>query len=116
MSTRVNMGTKMADSLIYEFNRRHFKGETLYEVYKSPSSAKIRSWENIKHTCEGLNGWNLHIVGASCHTYSCIYAFKYTDTLTGEVFVVIRKETNANTYDLYMTVEEYEANVFDVVA
>jgi hypothetical protein len=30
--------------------------------------------------------------------------------------MVIRKETSANTYDLYMTVEEYEANVFDVVA
>lgn len=106
MSTRINMGTKMADSLIAEFNRKYYKGETLYEVYGKCSSAKVRSWESIKRTCEDLNGWNLHITGASSHSYSCIYAFNYTDD-EGKNWIILRKETSRNTYDLYLDPDVY---------
>lgn len=104
----VKMGTKKAEELIYDFNRRYYKGETLYDVYGSCSKDKRDSWEKIRRTCESLNGWNLHITGASCHTYSCMYAFQHIDPDTGKVFVVLRKETRSNTYDLYMPMAEYE--------
>lgn len=99
----VKMGTKKAEELIYDFNRRYYKGETLYEVYGRCSSAKVNSWERIKRTCGELKGWNLHITGASSHQYSCMYAFKNED---GNI--VLRKETSCNTYDLEMTPEEYD--------
>lgn len=102
MATNVKMGTKRAEELIYDFNRRYYKGETLYEVYGRCSSAKINSWERIKRTCEELKGWDLHITGASSHQYSCMYAFKNDD---GNI--ILRKETSANTYDLVLTPEEY---------
>ena len=105
---KVNMGTKKAEELIYDFNRKHYKGTTLYDVYNSCSKDKRDSWEKIRRTCEELDGWNLHITGASCHQYSCMYAFKYVDEETGEVFVVLRKETASSTYDLYLPAAEYE--------
>jgi hypothetical protein len=113
MATIVKMGTKKAEELIYDFTHKYYKGETLYEVYGRCSSAKINSWEKIKRTCEEMNGWNLHITGASSHQYSCMYAFQHIDDETGEVFIVLRKETSCNTYDLYMTVEEYERSTPD---
>lgn len=105
---KVNMGTKKAEELIYDFNRRYYKGVTLWDCYKSVSSDKARSWRDIERECDRLNGWNLHITGASCHQYSCMYAFQHIDEETGEVFVVLRKETVGNTYDLYMPMAEYE--------
>lgn len=64
---------------------------------------KMESWEKIRQTCNELNGWNLHITGASSHQYSCMYAFENED---GNI--VLRKETSANTYDLILTPEEYD--------
>lgn len=98
----INIGTKKADELIYDFNRIHYKGVTLYDAYGSFSRKKMESWEKIRRTCEELNGWNLHITGASSHQYSCMYAFKNED---GNI--VLRKETSVNTYDLILTPEEY---------
>ena len=103
MAKIIKMGTMKADELIYDFNRTHYKGTTLYDVYGSFSRKKMESWEQIRRTCEELNGWNLHITGASSHQYSCMYAFKNED---GNI--VLRKETSANTYDLILTPEEYD--------
>lgn len=108
MATKVNMGTQRAYGMIADFNRKYYKGETLYDCYKSVSSAKVRSWEAIKRQCEELNGYNLHITGAGSHMYSCIYAFDQIDDNTGELLsVTIRKETAGNTYDLVLTVDDY---------
>lgn len=109
MATRVNIGTKKAEELIYDFNRKYYKGTSLYDVYQSCSMAKAHSWEQIKSTCNRLNGWNLHITGAGSHNYSCMYAFNRTDEETGEIIgVTLRKETKGNTYDLELTTEEYD--------
>lgn len=108
MATKVNLGTQRASEMIREFDRRHPKGTTLYDVYQSCSSAKVESWEKIKRECESLNGWDLHITGAGSHNYSCIYAYKKMSEDGMAVQIVIRKETVGNTYELYLTVEQYE--------
>jgi len=100
---RVNNGTQKAKEMIWDFNHKHYKGESLYDVYGSFSRKKMESWESIRRTCNELDGWNLHITGASCHQYSCMYAFKDED---GNI--VLRKETSCNTYDLVLTPEEYD--------
>jgi hypothetical protein len=102
MATVVKMGTKKADEMIHDFNRTYYKGESLYDCYNSCSKDKRESWEKIRKTCNDLQGWNLHITGASSHQYSCMYAF-YNEAGN----VVLRKETSANTYDLEMSREEY---------
>lgn len=102
MATIVKIGTKKAEELIYDFFHTYYKGTTLYEVYGTCSAQKRSSWEQIRRTCEELNGWNLHITGASSHQYSCMYAFQNEN---GDV--VLRKETSANTYDLIISPEEY---------
>jgi hypothetical protein len=103
MAKIIKIGTKKADELIYDFNRTYYKGVTLYDVYGTCSAKKRSSWAQIRRTCEEPNGWNLHITGASCHQYSCMYAFKNED---GNI--VLRKETSCNTYDLVLTPEEYD--------
>lgn len=103
MAKIIKIGTRRAEELIYDFNHTYYKGVTLYEVYGTCSAKKRSSWEKIRRTCEELNGWNLHITGASSHQYSCMYAFKNED---GNI--VLRKETSANTYDLILTPEEYD--------
>ncbi len=103
---KVNMGTKKAEELIYDFNHKHYKGTTLYDVYGRCSKAKVESWEKIRRTCDELKGWDLHITGASCHQYSCMYAF-YNESGN----IVLRKETSCNTYDLEMTLDEYSESV-----
>jgi len=105
---KVNMGTMKAEELIHDMNHKHYKGTTLYEVYGSPSSAKVQSWENIRRTCDELKGRRLHIVGASCHHYSCIYSFPITDADGVITDMVIRKETYGNTYDLTMSIDDYD--------
>ena len=102
MAIKINMGTKKANELIYDFTHYYHKGVTLYDVYDNYSSDKRDSWKKIKKTCDELQGWNLHITGASCHQYSCMYAFKNEN---GNI--VLRKETRKNTYDLEMSNEEY---------
>lgn len=102
MATAVKMGTKKAEELIYDFGHRHYKGRTLYQVYDHYSREKSDSWEKIESTCNKLKGWNLHITGASCHQYSCMYAFK-----NERGNIVLRKETRNSTYDLEMTPDEY---------
>jgi hypothetical protein len=102
MSTKVNLGTKKADELIHDFLHYHYKGKTLWDVYKSVSSKKAESWRKIERECESLNGFNLHITGASCHNYSCIYAFQNEDDN-----IVLRKETVGNTYELELEPGDY---------
>lgn len=99
---KVNNGTKKADEMKWDFRHHHHKGDTIYDVYERPSSAKLSSWKAIERKCEELNGEHLHITGASCHTYSCMYAFP---TENGWV---LRKETHANTFDLEISKEEYD--------
>lgn len=99
---KVNNGTKKANELKWDFRHHYYKGDTLYEVYESPSSAKVSSYRAIEEQCRALKGEHLHITGASCHTYSCMYAFKNEDGNW-----VLRKETHANTYDLEISEEEY---------
>jgi hypothetical protein len=108
MATKVNLGTQRASQMILEFNRKYYKGETLYDVYKTCSAKKIQSWEAIKKQCEELDGWNLHITGAGSHNYSCIYAYKKMSENGMVAQIVIRKETVGNTYELYMTQEQYD--------
>lgn len=105
---KVNNGTKKADELKWDFSRHYYKGDTIYEVYERPSSAKLSSWRAIERKCEELKGEHLHITGASCHTYSCMYAFPVTDDDGVITAMVLRKETHANTFDLEISLEEYQ--------
>ena len=102
MAIMVKMGTKKADELIWDFNHKHYKGVSLFEVYDNPSHTKRASWRRICEEALDNNGWNLHMVGASCHMFSCIYAFEKDGN------IVIRKFTKSNTYDLMLTPEEYD--------
>ena len=111
MATVVNPGTKKAEELIHDMNYRHYKGTTLYEVYGSPSRTKVQTWERIKRECESVKGRRLHIVGASCHMYSCIYAFPITDADGVITDMTIRKETRGNTYELVLPVDEYDRRI-----
>ncbi len=108
MSTVVRFGTKKADELIHDFNRRHYKGVTLWDCYKSVSSKKASTWRAIEDECKRLDGWDLHITGCNCDFYSCMYAFEHEDEETGEVSIILRKETHSNTYDLVLTPEQYD--------
>lgn len=105
---RVNMGTKAAEGLIHDMNYHHYKGKTIYEVYSSMSSKKAKSWEDISRECASLHGEHLHIVGASCHMYSCIYAYPICSEETGEIVnYVIRKHTKGGISELVLPVDEY---------
>ena len=106
---KVNMGTKKADELIHDMKYRHYKGTTIYDVYGSMSSKKAKSWEDISRECASLHGEKLHIVGASCYFYSCIYAYPLSDENTGVITdMVIRKHTKGNVFELTMPIDEYE--------
>lgn len=102
MSTKVNLGTKKADELIHDFLHNHYKGTTLWDVYKSVSREKAESWRKIERECESVDGFNLHITGASSYTYSCIYAFQNEDDN-----IVLRKHTAENVYDLELEPGDY---------
>lgn len=105
---KVNNGTQKAQELIHDMFSTYYKGKTLYDVYGKCSAKKKSSWEAIKRECERLGGEDLHIVGANCYNYSCIYAYPVIDTETGEITdMVIRKETAGNTYELTLPIEEY---------
>ena len=107
MATMVKMGTKRAEELIYDMGRRHYKGTTLYDVYGKASKKKRDSWETIVAECNRLHGQKLHITGASCHNYSCIYAYPVVEDSGKINTMIIRKETVGNTYELEMPVDEY---------
>ena len=102
MAVVVNRGTKKADELIHDMNYRHPNGRHLYEVYGKCSQKKRNSWEKICGECTRLNGEKLHIVGANCYTYSCIYAYRDGDNM------IIRKITKGGTYELTLPIEEYK--------
>lgn len=105
---KVNMGTKKAEELIYDMFHYYYKGVTLYDCYGKCSKKKRDSWEAIRRDCELLNGERLHIVGANCYNYSCVYAYPVISEETGEITdMVIRKETHGNTYELTMPIDEY---------
>ena len=107
MATKVNMGTKRAEELMYDMGRKYYKGTTLYDVYGKCSKAKRSSWEDIVAECNRLHGQNLHIVGANCHNYSCIYAYPVVEDDGRIKTMVLRKETVANTYELEMPIDDY---------
>lgn len=98
---KVNSSTKQGREIVYDFFRKYWKGTTLFDVYTKPSAEKIATWRQIENDCCVLNGWNLHITGASCYFYSCVYAFREDD------IVIIRKETHGGTYDVALTEAEY---------
>lgn len=106
---KVNNGTKKADEMKWDFRHHHHKGDTIYDVYERPSSAKVSSWKAIERKCEELDGRHLHITGASCHTYSCMYAFPVKDDEGVIIAMMLRKETHVNTYDLKVSLDEYES-------
>lgn len=103
MATKVNLGTKRADEMIHDFNRTHYKGTSLYDVYGRVSKDKRDSWEKIVQECRDLEGWDLHITGASSYSYSCMYAF-YNEVGN----IVLRKKTVGNTFDLEIAKEKYD--------
>lgn len=107
MATTVKYGTKMGESLIYEMNKRYYKGKTLYDCYGRVSKAKRDSWEAIASECRRLHGEKLHITGASSHSYSCIYAYPVVAESGKITDFVIRKETRENTYEMTMPVDDY---------
>ena len=108
MAVLVRKGTQQADRMMHDMARTYYKGTTIYECYKSLSSDKRNSWEKIKKDCEYLNGERLHITGANCHTYSCMYAYPIMDYRTGEIIsMMLRKETVGNTYELELPIDEY---------
>ena len=109
MSTLVRYGTKKAEELMHDMSHKYWKGTSIYDCYGSLSSKKRESWEKIKKDCEYLNGEKLHMTGANCHNYSCIYAYPIKDHRTGEtISMMIRKETVGNTYELELPVDEYK--------
>lgn len=111
MATIVKYGTQKGEGLIQDMNRKYYKGETLYDCYKSVSSKKVQTWEKIKRECEALHGRRLHITGAGSHFYSCIYAYPITDDEGVITDMVIRKETAGNTYEMTMPVDDYEKRI-----
>ena len=102
MSTKVNLGTKKADEMIHDFLHYHHKGKTLWECYKSVSSEKAESWNKIERESKERNGFNLHITGANCYYYSCIYAYQNEDDN-----MVIVKHTPGNVFELELEPGDY---------
>lgn len=112
MATMIKYGTKAGESLIHDMNYRHPKGNTLYEVYGSVSTKKRDSWQQICSDCTYLRGERLHIVGASCYNYSCIYAYPIYDHRDNSVIsMMIRKETKGSTYEMEIPIEEYNKRI-----
>lgn len=112
MATMIKYGTKMGESLIHDMNYRRHDGNTLYEVYGRVSKKKRDSWQQICSDCTYLGGEKLHIVGASSYSYTCMYAYPIKDEQTGEItFMVLRKETAENTYDMEMPIEDYKGMI-----
>lgn len=112
MATMIKYGTKAGEGLVYDMNYRHPRGTTLYEVYGTMSEKKRSSWQKICSDCTYLNGRHLHIVGASCHNYSCIYAYPIYDHRDESIIsMMIRKETKSNTYEMEMPIDEYDRRI-----
>lgn len=113
MSTMIKYGTKAGEGLIHDMNYRHYKGTTLYEVYSSVSAKKRDSWEKIRSDCSYLKGENLHIVGASCYNYSCIYAYPIFDFRDNSIIsMMIRKETKGGTYEMELPIDIYKERIY----
>ena len=94
--TTIKKGTKNYDAFIWEYNRCN-NGD-IYDAYKSPSPAKVRSYKDIENRAKDTNGYNhdLKVTGKSSNFYSTMYTF----TENGKKYLV--KDTYANTYILEM--------------
>jgi len=106
---KVNPETKKAYELMHDMSHKYYKGTTLFDCYKTVSSDKAKSWQKIESQCRELGGERLHITGANCHTYSCMFAYPIINDETGEITdYVLRKETSCNTYELTLPINEYK--------
>lgn len=113
MAKMIRYGTKAGEGLIHDMNYINPKGKTLYEVYGSVSSEKVRSWERIRKDCDYLRGEKLHIIGAGSYNYSCIYAYPIIDHRTGEIIsMMLRKHTKNNVYEMEMPIKDYKMEVY----
>lgn len=94
--TRVNNGTKMADSMIWRWEHCN-KGRTVEDAYRTrPSAAKISSYNDILSRCletEGYNG-DIKVVSASNFVYTTMYSV----TNSEGTFLIM--DTKADTYIL----------------
>ena len=69
----------------------------LYEVYRSYSDKKARSFENIRREAVELNRISaVKILSWNCDKYTC--AYEYPSPVTGEIR--FRVHTADNTYDV----------------
>lgn len=73
--TKVNLGTKLADKILWTFN--HVNYGSIYEAYGTCSAKKINSWKEIESRARETEGYNhdLKVVARSCHFYSTMYSF-----------------------------------------
>ena len=82
-------GTKAYED--YMRRSKCYKGDDLSKVYTTCSSAKKAAECNIKEMMRKLDGYNYHICGKNCNTFSCsfetkthIYFFTHCNTYVME--------------------------------
>ena len=92
--TTINQNTKKAEAMVGEFNHSYVSHD-IYGAYRNPSSAKVRSYNDILRRAIDTEGYNhdLKVTSATCHHYSTMYSYT---TAEGETYIV--KDTHANTY------------------
>lgn len=90
--TKINANTKKGQSIINALDRRGYRD--IYDAYQRPSSAKVRSFEEIQKRAWETEGYNhdLKVTGANSSFYSTVYS-----STVGNVTTVVY-DTYADTY------------------
>lgn len=84
--------TKANEQRLISYERSEGRND-LYQVYTSPSDAKVKAYDWIINEMDELGGWDIRITGSNCMTFSC--AYKYN----GEDGLHLRYHTAYNVYD-----------------
>lgn len=93
--TKVNMGTKRAEAMIYEWENC-YKGRSVNDAYRKCSRIKQLTFQDIELRACGTEGYNhdLKVTSANCNFYSTMYSF------TNDEGTFLVKDTASNTFIL----------------
>ena len=95
--TIVNLGTKKAEAMTWEWKNRN-KGDDVRSVYGKCSSTKKETFDEIRRRACATEGYNhdLKVTRANCNFYSTMYSYTNGDG----TFLV--KDTYCDTFILKM--------------
>lgn len=89
--TEIKNNTKKAADIVAD---RFNDLGSIFEAYESPSTKKVRAYNDIEDRAKATPGYNndLHVCSAGCQTFSTVYTY----TEDSKTYVV--KDTPSYTY------------------